>query len=155
LERLLTTIESDAPPGVLVERKGPTASVHYRLVTPADRRRWLPALRAQLAVPTTEGRLRVVRGKSVLELRPPGNWHKGAAVRWLAGRPSLAGRTPVYVGDDATDEDAFRAIQREGIGVFVGPLRRSAARYCLRSPDHVRRFIAHWLDHTRTRARQR
>ncbi|MFZ5877525.1 MAG: trehalose-phosphatase [Nitrospirota bacterium] len=155
LERLLTTIESDAPIGVLIERKGPTASVHYRLVAPADRRRWLSALRAQLAKSTAAGRLRVVRGKAVLELRPPGHWHKGAAVRWLTERPAFAGRTPVYVGDDATDEDAFRAIRRDGIGVLVGPPRRSAARYCLPDPDHVRGLIEHWLRRAGAQARQR
>jgi trehalose 6-phosphate phosphatase len=52
----------------------------------------------------------------------------------------------VYLGDDATDEDAFRAIRPNGIGVLVGSPRRSAARYSLPSPDHVRRFIEQWLD---------
>jgi trehalose-phosphatase len=146
LERLLTGIESDAPPGVLIERKGPTASVHYRLADSEARRRWLPALRARLALPTAAGRLRVVAGKAVLELRPPGHWHKGAAVRWLIERPCFRGRVPVYVGDDTTDEDAFRAIRRDGIGVLVGPSRRTAARYSLPGPDQVRRFIAHCLD---------
>jgi trehalose-phosphatase len=141
----LASIESDAPPGVLIERKGPTASVHYRLVAPVERRRWLPALLAQLAVPTANGRLRVVRGKAVLELRPPGHWHKGAAVRWLIERPYFAGRTLVYLGDDATDEDAFRAIRRDGVGVLVGSPRRSTARYCLHDPDQVRRFMEQWL----------
>jgi trehalose-phosphatase len=146
LERLLTGIESDAPPGVLIERKGPTASVHYRLADSEARRRWLPTLRARLALPTAAGRLRVVAGKAVLELRPPGHWHKGAAVRWLIERPCFRGRVPVYVGDDTTDEDAFRAIRRDGIGVLVGPSRRTAARYSLPGPDQVRRFIAHCLD---------
>jgi trehalose 6-phosphate phosphatase len=76
-------------------------------------------------------------------------------VRWLTERSEFAGRTPVYVGDDATDEDAFRVIRRDGIGILVGPPRRSAARYCLPSPDHVRRLIEHWLHHTRTRASPR
>jgi alpha,alpha-trehalase len=146
LERLLVAIESDAPPGALVERKGPTASVHYRLVDAAARRRWLPVLRARLAGPADAGRLRVVRGKAVIELRPPGHWHKGAAVRWLLERPRFRGRVPVYLGDDTTDEDAFRAIRRNGVGVLVGPSRRTAARYGLPGPDHVRRFIAHCLD---------
>lgn len=155
LESLLTAIESAAPPGVLIERKGPTASIHHRLVAPAERRRWLPALCERLALLTANGRLRVVRGKAVLELRPPGGWHKGAAVRWLIDHPTLTGRTPVYVGDDTTDEDAFRAIRPDGIGILVGPPRRSAARYCLPSPAHVRRFIAEWLNEATTGGRPR
>jgi trehalose-phosphatase len=146
LDRLLTLIECDAPSGVVIERKGPTASIHYRLVAPAERRRWLPALRMRLDRPTRDDRLRVVRGKSVFELRPPGRWHKGAAVRWLMDRPALADRIPVYMGDDATDEDAFRAIRPTGIGVLVGPPRHTAAQYRLPSPDHVRRCIEAWLN---------
>ena len=145
LDRLLTTIESDAPRGVLVERKGPTASVHYRLVDPTERRRWLPALRASLVRATAAGHIRLVQGHAVLDLRPPGDWHKGTAVRWLIGRPRLSASIAVYLGDDATDEDAFRAIRYDGIGVLVGRPRRTAARYYLPDTDHVRRFIVSCL----------
>jgi trehalose-phosphatase len=145
LDRLLALIEADAPPGAVVERKGVTASVHYRLVGASHRRRWLPALRARLRSDVVRGGLRVVRGKAVVELRPPVDWDKGTAVRWLLSCPALAGRTPVYVGDDATDEDAFRAVRTNGIGVLVGRPRRSAARYRLPGPADVRGLLVRWL----------
>jgi trehalose 6-phosphate phosphatase len=145
LERLLGLVEADAPAGALVERKGVTASVHYRLVSPADRRRWLPALRARLRLAAARGRLHVVYGKAVAELRPPVDWDKGAALRWLRARPGMTGRTPVYIGDDATDEDAFQAVRRGGIGVRVGGPRRSNARYRLSGHDQVRRLLVCWL----------
>jgi trehalose-phosphatase len=80
----------------------------------------------------------------VYELRPPLDWDKGAAVRWLLSRPGMADRTPVYLGDDTTDEDAFRVVRENGIGILVGPPRRSAARYRLSGPAEVRRLLAHW-----------
>lgn len=145
LERLLGLVEADAPHGALVERKGVTASVHYRLVSPAARRRWLPTLRARLRLASARGRLHVVYGKAVAELRPPVDWNKGAALRWLRARPGMTGRTPVYIGDDATDEDAFQAVRRDGIGVRVGGPRPSTARFRLSGHDQVRRLLVCWL----------
>jgi len=145
LNRFLELIEADAPPGGFVERKGVTASIHYRLVSVADRHRWLPRLRARLAAEAATGRVRVIRGKAVLELRPPVDWNKGEAVRWLLGRPTLKNRTPVYFGDDATDEDAFRVVRANGVGVLVGRPRRSAARYRLTGPADVRELLDRWL----------
>jgi trehalose-6-phosphatase len=60
-------------------------------------------------------------------------------------RPALAGRTPVYVGDDITDEDAFLAVRRDGVGVLVGRPRRSAARYRFSGPAEVRSLLVRWL----------
>ena len=73
--------------------------------------------------PLITGRLcRVTVAKAALELRPAVDWHKGRR----GGADSLPGGArsvpPVYIGDDATDEDAFRAAQDAGgAGVFVGP----------------------------------
>jgi alpha,alpha-trehalase len=145
LNHVLRLIEADAPPGGMVERKGVTASIHYRLVAATNRRRWLPRLRARLAAGAATGRFRVVRGKSVLELRPPVDWNKGEAVRWLLARPALRNRMPVYLGDDTTDEDAFRVVRMNGVGVLVGASRRSAARYRLTGPADVRRLLVRWL----------
>jgi trehalose 6-phosphate phosphatase len=64
----------------------------------------------------------------------------------LTERRCFRGRIPVYLGDDSTDEDAFRAIRHDGIGVLVGPPRRTAARYRLPSPAHVLRFIEQWIE---------
>lgn len=145
LAQLIASITRDAPLGSVIEQKGVTASVHYRLVAASDRRQWLAGLRARLRAEVTRGRLRAVRGKTVIELRPPVDWHKGAAVRWLLSRPALASRTPVYLGDDTTDEDAFLAVRRNGVGVLVGGPRRSAARYRLSGPAEVRTLLIRWL----------
>jgi len=145
LNRILATTEANAPPGVVIERKGVTASIHYRLVAAPDRARWLPGLRAWLAPWAARGRVRLVRAKAAVELRPPVDWDKGAAVRWLLSHVGAKDRLPVYLGDDATDEDGFRAVRADGVGVLVGRPRRSAARYRLAGPADVRRLLVRWL----------
>jgi alpha,alpha-trehalase len=88
--------------------------------------------------------LRKHLGKNVFEVRPRMEWDKGKAVLWLLSTLGLDGQDvlPLYVGDDVTDEDAFRALAGRGLGVLVSEGRRiSAARYALRDPDEVRRFL--------------
>jgi alpha,alpha-trehalase len=90
--------------------------------------------------------LRVTGGKKILELRPNLDWDKGRALSWLLEVLGLD-RTdvvPVYVGDDDTDEDAFRAIRDRGIGVVVrgeADDRPTAAHYQVGSPAEAARFL--------------
>lgn len=80
----------------------------------------------------------------VFELRPDFEWDKGRAVLWLLealglDRPKTA---PIFIGDDVTDEDAFRALRARGVGVFVGdPPAGTQARYALRDVAEVERFL--------------
>ena len=121
--RVLTSVALGTR-GALVEFKRWTVAVHDRSVLPATRgslrRRMLRALK-----PWRRRRmLMLIRGKRVLEARPFGSWNKGTAVSFILREPWARGRTPVYFGDDATDEPAFRAIRGRGIGVRVGHRRR-------------------------------
>ena len=131
-------------PGVLVEAKGLTVSLHYRLADPAT----APALRRLVgrAVGQAPG-LEMLKGKKVLELRPRVGWGKARAVAlmgdWLAA--SLAGPSPltIYLGDDETDEEVFRALGDRAITVAVGH-RRTAATFRLDDPSAVQTFLI-WL----------
>jgi len=136
--------------GALVENKGLGLSVHYRLVDEGS----LPKVRAAFdeAVKEAEasGRIRVTHGKKVFEVRPAVDIDKGKAVGMLIDNHinrSAAGNgklMPIYIGDDRTDEDGFRAIEEygRGISIFVGaPRTRSAARYYLKSTDEVLEFL--------------
>jgi len=128
-------------PGAFVEDKTYSLSVHYRQ-SPAERVGEIEAaVDAELA--DLPG-LRKHLGKKVFEVRPRMEWDKGKAVLWLLSTLGLDGEDvlPLYVGDDVTDEDAFRALAGRGLGVLVAEdRRRSAARYGLRDTGEVRRFL--------------
>ncbi len=138
----LTPALADVP-GAWVQNKGLSASVHYRQTPPA----LVPRVReaVERAVAPHRGRFVLRGGKMVLEVRPAVDWHKGRAVRWLWEKLAEGDRNPVaiYLGDDATDEDAFKAIP-DGVTVMVGPSRQTAARYRLDGPQDVTRFLV-WL----------
>jgi trehalose-phosphatase len=123
--------------GSEVENKGLSLSVHWRRVQRGDRRAFHRLVARALRPWAVRGRVRVMQGKRVVEVRPPGAWGKGDAVRRLIAR--LGGRRRAlacYVGDDRTDEDAFRAVNRlGGVSVVVGrPSAATAARWRL---DHA------------------
>ena len=118
--------------GVWCEFKGPVIAVHYRQAPHA-----MQALGAllQQAVAKAEG-YRLQSGKLVFEAKPA-RANKGRAVDWLMEQPLFSGRTPVMVGDDATDEDAFAVvIARGGFAVKVGE-GETLASYRLPSPGSV------------------
>lgn len=124
-------------PGVRIEVKGPIIAIHYR-AAPESARSCLDLARRAAAA----GRGLVVQsGKMVVEVKPE-TAHKGLALRRLAETPPFAGRRPVMVGDDTTDEDAILAAQELGsLGIRVGP-GPSAARVRLATPAAVRAWLA-------------
>lgn len=129
--------------GALVEDKGPTISVHYRLVAPhaAD------AVRAAAQdVAATLG-LRASGGKLVTEIRPPVAIDKGTAALALA--LELGGAVPsaglFFAGDDTTDEDAFeqlRAHHPAAVTVHVGDREFTAAEFRVRDAPALRELLA-------------
>jgi trehalose 6-phosphate phosphatase len=128
-------------PGVLVEPKRFAVSVHFRLADEKD----VPKIERAVdeAVAATPG-LRKAHGKKLFELRPDLDWDKGQALLWLLDALDLD-RTdvlPFYIGDDLTDEDAFRAVADRGVGILVAEEpRETAARYGLRDTGEVREVL--------------
>jgi len=95
--------------------------------------------------------LRRTEGKMVYELRPSADWDKGKAVEWLLEqiRKEQDGEVfPFYIGDDVTDEDAFRIMGGlGGIGIIVSDTAvedSTAASYALHSPKEVVQFLDHF-----------
>lgn len=138
--------------GVFIENKILSLSVHYRLVK-ESRRAEVTEIFDRITSPLLrEGRIRVSSGKMVCEVRPPVDWHKGKAVETikteieaaLGGGESL----PIYLGDDTTDEDAFKVIRRPlGWSIFIGPENHSSnADYYLDSPAEVAVFLSRLLE---------
>lgn len=93
-------------PGVSYENKGVTASVHYRLAADPEAAR--QAILGSLRRSPAAGQLRCTEGRMVVELRPPLAVDKDTAVSELLREREL--RAAVYLGDDTTDVDAFRAL---------------------------------------------
>lgn len=88
--------------------------------------------------------LRTIAGKKVHELQPDIDWDKGKALLWLLETLGLDPQEalPLYIGDDLTDEDAFRAVEQRGAGIIVTEQPRpTAARYALKDPAEVERFL--------------
>jgi trehalose 6-phosphate phosphatase len=87
--------------------------------------------------------LLITRGRKVLELRPAVAWDKGHAVLHFLKALSLHDApdvAPIYIGDDRTDEDAFKALRgRGGVGILVSSIAKpTAATFSLRDPEEVR-----------------
>jgi alpha,alpha-trehalase len=127
--------------GCAIERKAFSIAVHYRQVADDD----VEAVdRAVDDVLARHGELRKGRGKKVFELQPDTDWHKGRAVEWLLEHLDFADDDPLplYLGDDVTDEDAFRTLYGRGLGIAVGGgARQTSAEYALEDPRDVRRFL--------------
>lgn len=125
--------------GVLVEDKHLTLSVHYRLVR--DDRTQAAIVQRVHDVCGGAPELRLTSGKKVVEIRPAVDWDKGRATEFLLATllADAAGAPAVFIGDDRTDEDAFRALGTRGDGVIVAdpPPDATAARCFVRSPAEV------------------
>jgi len=136
LRKRLASIE-----GALVERKRFSIAIHYRLAADEQVSRVTGAV---AAVAEAFPKLRRTTGKKIYELQPQVDWHKGKAVKWLLDGLGLAAENvlPVFIGDDITDEDAFRALERDGVGIIVrDEERETAARFALETPAQVGEFL--------------
>ena len=127
--------------GALVERKKYSIAVHYRLV---DKNEHAAVEEVVAKAAMLHPELRRAAGKKVHELQPGIAWNKGRALLWFMETLKLdaAEALPVYIGDDITDEDAFKAVRNSGIGVIVrDESRLTAASYVLDNTDQVGRFL--------------
>lgn len=133
-------VEADvtAIPGAWVEKKTFTLSIHYRQ-TPEEFEADVEKLVTRQA---KDLGLRLTSGKKVFEMRPNIDWHKGKAMHWLREKLGVDNAFTIYIGDDTTDEDAFKALDENGLGILVAdkPMD-TAAKAILDSPDDVERFL--------------
>lgn len=126
-------------PGVWIEDKGIAFALHYR-AAPQFGEAVLTL--AQRIAASSGGGYVVQPGDCVAELKPAGA-NKGVALCTLMDAAPFAGRTPVVLGDDHTDEAAFAAARAQGgIAVIVGARRPTAATHALESPAAVRAWLA-------------
>jgi trehalose 6-phosphate phosphatase len=127
-------------PGILFEYKGPILSVHYRNV-PQKFSTQVPQI-VETGLQQWRKRWKMASGKKVLEIRPNINFNKGKAVKEILKTLPSQQVLPIYLGDDQTDEDAFRQIKGQGISIFIGPSSfPTEADFFLQNPDEVQEFL--------------
>jgi len=126
--------------GVLLEPKGATLAVHYRAAAPgiADR-----AGKIVAGVVEEHQGISLMPGKKMWELLPNSHTDKWTAISFILrrtrGRSDRQRLLPIFLGDDVTDERVFSKM--DGISIAVGKKHRTAARFYLRSPAEVGRFL--------------
>jgi trehalose 6-phosphate phosphatase len=123
-------------PGVVFEDKGRSIALHFRLAPEreSDARRVI----VDAARPLAD--LEVQEGNMVFEIKPKG-LTKGTAVEAFMREPPFAGRTPVFVGDDLTDEPGLRFVESAG-GVSIAVGDRLRGQWSLKNPREVRAWLA-------------
>ena len=145
LKRRLAAI-ARLSPGILLEDKGYSLALHYRLAPHAEKAIYeaVSLIRADLP----DAPIEVLPGKQVCEIKHPG-FTKASGVRELMSHPPFKGRKPFFVGDDVTDETVF-AIMPDlgGIAFSVGRRAKGVAGH-FDAPSDVREFLAHLLDDER------
>ncbi len=131
--------------GVFIEDKGLSLSFHYRLVDKKEVAKAKTIFHEAVIVHLVRNKIKIKTGKMVLEVSPPVAWDKGKIVLWLLARQLFKrfGKEafPVYIGDDVTDEDAFKALRHRGLTVFVGEPKESGALYYVKDCREVVKFL--------------
>ncbi|KAA3461969.1 putative trehalose-phosphate phosphatase J [Gossypium australe] len=131
-------------PGVKVENNKFCLSVHFRCV---DEKKWIELAQQVRSALKEYPKLRLTQGRKVLEIRPTIKWDKGKALEFLLESLGFANCTdvfPVYIGDDRTDEDAFKILRDrgQGFGILVSKFpKETSASYSLQEPDEVMDFL--------------
>jgi trehalose-phosphatase len=131
--------------GAFIEDKGHSLALHFRLASKSGRDVAKTLFHEAVAAYMVKEIVKVKSGKMVLEVLPPLAWDKGKIALWLLARQRFSTRrggiVPIYVGDDNTDEDAFRALKGGGLTVHVGKGKKSSARYSLRDTNETADFL--------------
>lgn len=148
LKRRLAAI-AKLSPGILLEDKGYSLALHYRLAPHAEKAIYAAVSLIRADLP--DAPIEVLPGKQVCEIKHSG-FTKASGVRELMSHPPFKGRKPFFIGDDVTDESVFAIMpDLDGIAFSVGRRARGVAGH-FDAPSDVREFLAHLLDDERDAA---
>lgn len=145
LQRAAATLRDFAQghAGLVLENKGYGLALHYRLAPQLEEPVHLLVLEVAREIGDW---VEVQGGKMVAEIKPAGR-NKGSAIGEFMREAPFAGRVPVFIGDDLSDEHGFQVVNRlGGHSVKVGP-EPSAATWRLKDPGEVRAWLRLWLKH--------
>ncbi|KAD4586367.1 hypothetical protein R6Q59_035299 [Mikania micrantha] len=141
--------KTKSTPGAKVENNKFCLSVHFRCV---DEKKWSDLAAQVRSVLKDYPKLRLTQGRKVLEIRPTIKWDKGKALEFLLESLGYANCTdvfPIYIGDDRTDEDAFKVLRErgQGFGILVSKIPKdTSASYSLQEPSEVMEFLQRLVD---------
>ncbi|GLT33766.1 hypothetical protein SLA2020_083290 [Shorea laevis] len=141
--------KTKSTPGAKVENNKFCLSVHFRCV---EEKKWNELAKQVKSVVKEFPKLRLTQGRKVLEIRPTIKWDKGKALEFLLESLGFANCTdvfPVYIGDDRSDEDAFKILRDrgQGFGILVSKFPKDTnASYSLQEPDEVMDFLQRLVD---------
>jgi trehalose 6-phosphate phosphatase len=129
---------AEADPGIIVEDKGYSLALHYRLAP--DQEDFVRDAAAAIFASLPTAPIELLHGKSMVEIKQVG-FNKASAVRELMMHFPFAGRQPLFIGDDVTDQDVFAIMQEfDGIAISVGEKLPGVEHYFERPAD-VRRWL--------------
>ena len=130
--------------GVLVQNKKLSLTVNYRNMSGQT----LPGIRKAVrhALKVYDGEIKITSGKKVIEARPNVDWDKGKAVLKILNTKGARYRQKsiIYMGDDLTDEDVFKALDRSSITIHVGKKKNSSARFFVKNTHDIQKFLE-WI----------
>ena len=145
LKRRLAAI-AKLSPGILLEDKGYSLALHYRLAPHAEKAIYAAVSLIRADLP--DAPIEVLPGKQVCEIKHSG-FTKASGVRELMTHPPFKGRKPFFIGDDVTDESVFAIMpDLDGVAFSVGRRAKGVAGH-FDAPSDVREFLAHLLDDER------
>lgn len=131
--------------GLLVQDKYYTASFHYRMLSRMDQKKFIVSFKKVIAQYLRRGHLEVINGKKVFELCPDKKINKGYAVKHILDhfkkRYGIKRFFSVFIGDDVTDSYGFKAVNKHGISISVGAVKKLKAKYCIKDPKDVYKFL--------------
>ncbi|KAF5196201.1 Trehalose-phosphate phosphatase b [Thalictrum thalictroides] len=148
--------KTKSTPGAKVENNRFCVSVHFRCV---DEKSWTELAEQVRSVLKEYPKLRLTQGRKVLEIRPTIKWDKGKALEFLLeslGFANCNNVLPLYIGDDRTDEDAFKVLRNrgQGFGILVSKVaKETKASYTLQEPSEVMDFLHRLVEWKRMSAR--
>ena len=127
--------------GAILEYKRLSLSLHYRLVALKD----MPRLRSifkEVSTPYIRARkVKMAMGKKIFEIRPPVLWDKGKGVLKIEEMAGKKNPVKIFIGDDLTDEDAFRVLGKNDFSIRVIRKKTSKAKYFLKNPNEVKKML--------------
>jgi trehalose 6-phosphate phosphatase len=148
LKRRLAAI-AKLSPGILLEDKGYSLALHYRLAPHAEKAIYAAVSLIRADLPNAP--IEVLPGKCVCEIKHSG-FTKATGVRELMTHEPFKGRRPLFIGDDVTDETVFGIMpDYDGLAFSVGRRAKGVAGH-FDAPSDVREFLTHLLDDERDAA---